>query len=252
MYQVHGSNWMDTVVKPEQREKWRNTREQEAKQRAGHVLGGVSDLSYAYLGELVELIKAKGHWKDYFEKVLGPREQAFALLDLLQMLRRPVDHARPLLPFEEDLASGIAGLIRNRVTIYLSMRDPEGDYYPRVVRIEDSLGNSFTYTPEVDFSGPVFIRTPTTLRVGETVVFRCEGNDPQGRTLTWGVADSTSQETGDRVDLRWEVQPLDTGPKKSVSVIMTHNGIYHRNPKPGWPATDANIIFIYRVVPPGS
>jgi hypothetical protein len=250
MYQMHGRNWMDEVIKPEQRQRWREIREQETKQRVGHVLGGVNDLSYAYLGELIELIKAKGCWKEHFEEALGSRVQAFALLDLLQTLRRPVDHARPLLPFEEDLASGIAGLIRNRVTIYLSKRDPDGDYYPRVERIEDSLGNSFIHSPESDLSGPVFVRTQTTLRVGQTVVFRCEGTDPQGRPLTWGLTDSGSRATGDRVDLQWEVQPLDTGPKKSVSLIMTHNGVYHRNPKPGLPATDANIVFIYRVLPP--
>ena len=52
MYKQYGADWMDKVVKPALRQKWKKTREQEAKQRVGHTLSGVNDLSYAFLGDL--------------------------------------------------------------------------------------------------------------------------------------------------------------------------------------------------------
>ncbi len=134
MYKQYGADWMDKVVKPALRQKWKKTREQEAKQRVGHTLSGVNDLSYAFLGDLIDIIRARDHWKQFFEPVLGPYDEAFALLDILQTARRPIGHSRPLLPFEEDLISGIAGRIRNRVTIYLSDQDPDGNYYSRIER----------------------------------------------------------------------------------------------------------------------
>ena len=253
MYREHGADWMDAVIRPALREQWKNTREQEAKQRVGHTLSGVTDLSYAFLGDLVDIIRERGNWKQFFEPIHGPRDEAFALLNVLQAVRRPVDHTRPLLPFEEDLISGIAGRIRNRVTIYLSEQDPHGDYYPRVERIEDSLGNAFTYSPAVDFASPLNVQAQTALRVGDSVTFRCEGTDPQGRELCWSLVQSPPGDTveckGDRVDLCWAVRPSDTGPKRWVLVRMTHDGPYHRNVQ-GTPGADAIVLFFYRVLPP--
>jgi len=254
MYKEHGAGWLDKLVKPDQREAWKRVREQEATQRVGHVLGGANDLSYAYLGELVDIIKERGHWRRLFEPVLGPRDEAFALLNILQTIRRPADHSRPLLPFEEDLVSGIAGRIRNQVTIYLSEQDPDGDYYPRAERIEDSFGNAFTYSQGVDLTTPSNVQTSTTLRVGDTVTFRCVGTDPQGRELAWYLARAGSPGAGamvkgDQVDLSWKVQPSDTGPKKWVIVYMTHEGLYHRNIG-GFDGADAAALFYYRVLPP--
>jgi hypothetical protein len=255
MYKQYGAGWMDTVVTPALREQWKDVREQEARQRVGHTLGGVTDLSYAFLGDLVKIIQQRGHWKQLFQPILGPREEAFALFNILQTVRRPVDHARPLLPFEEDLISGIAGRIRNQVTIYLSEQDPDGDYYPRVERIEDSFGNSFTYSDSTDFAIPQNVQTKTTLRVGDTIMFRCEGTDPQGRALSWNLMQTPPgdliESKGSRVDVSWTVRAADTGPKKWVLVKLTHEGPYHRNVQ-GTPNADAIVLFYYRVLPPSS
>jgi hypothetical protein len=255
MSKEHGASWMDMVVDPSVRERWREVREQEARQRVGHTLGGASDLSYAFLGDLVDLIRKKGHWKTLFEPVLGPRDEMIALFNILQTVRRPVDHSRPLLPFEEDLISGIAGRIRNLVTIYLSNQDQEGEYYPRIERIEDSFGNCFTYKQDADLSQGAGVATDTVLRVGDAVTFRCEGMDAQGRTLGWkllvlppptGVSVAAS---GDQADLIWTMRSVDTGPNRPVGVILTHEGPYHRNVS-NHPGADGMVFFYYRVLPP--
>ncbi len=252
MYKEHGADWMDKVVEPARRQEWKKVREQEARQRVGHTLSGVDDLSYAFLGDIVEIIRKTAHWKQFFEPVLGPRDEAFALLGILQTIRRPVGHSRPLLPFEEDLISGIAGRIRNQVTIYLSDQDPDGNYYSRIERIEDSFGNAFTYSQGTDFSDILTVHTPTMLRVSDIVTFRCEGTDPHGRELTWRLDHAPPGEPvespGDHVDLTWKVQATDTG-KKWIAVHLRHEGHYHRHVGEDLFA-DATVRFYYRVLPP--
>jgi hypothetical protein len=254
MFKEHGANWMDKVVAPEVRAEWRKIREQEQKQRPGHALAGLSDLSYSYLGDLVSIIRKKGNWSRIFEPVLGPKDEAFALFNILETVRKAVTHNRRLLPFEEDLASGIAGRIRNRVTIYLSNQDPDGDYYPRIDRIEDNFGNLFTYSSGFDFSNAVSVQTQITLRVGDTVTFRCEGTDPQGRILTWhlrrfGSGSEEIKAEGQRVELAWRVQPQDCGSQRIAHIRLTHDGPYHRNVG-GFALADAIVMFYYRVLPP--
>lgn len=253
LHKEHGPSWMDVTVASDVRQRWRDIRDQEARQRVGHVLSAVTELDYAYLGDLVQLIKKKGHWARLFEPVLGPKDEVFALLDLLQRVRRPVDHSRPLLPFEDDLASGIAGYIRNRVTIYLSSQDLDGDYYPRIERIEDNFGNAFTYTPALDLGQPQGVSTSTVLRVGDVVTYRCQGTDPQGRPLRWTLLQTppgdTIEDEGESADLSWTVRPIDTGPQRWTLISLTHGGVYHRNIQ-GIDGADAIVIFNYRVVPP--
>lgn len=251
MFEEHGPDWLEKVVPHEVLERWRSVRAEEERQRAGHVLAGVTDLSYAFLGDLVELIKKKGHWSKLFEPIFGEKAATFALLDLLQRIRRPVDHARPLLPFEEDLASGIAGYLRNRVTIYLSNQDPIGDYYSRIERVEDNLGNAFTHQPGADPDLIGVINTATTLRVGDQVRFRCRGTDPEGRPLNWRLAAGgqvTDPQIGDEVDLVWTVSETETG-NPSAQIWMSHEGRYHRNIASN-PGTDGFVAFRYRVLPP--
>ena len=62
-----------------------------------------------------------------------------ALLKRLDNIRNAVGHSRPLLPFERDLLSGIAGQIRNQVTIYMSTQDEAGDIYPRIESVTDQI-----------------------------------------------------------------------------------------------------------------
>lgn len=247
MFEEHGPDWLKKVVPQDVLERWRSVRTEEERQRAGHVLAGVSDLSYAFLGDLVELIKKKGHWSKLFEPIFGDKASIFALLDLLQRIRRPVDHARPLLPFEEDLASGIAGYLRNRMTIYLSNQDPIGDYYSRIERIEDSFGNAFTHQPGANPDVMGVVETTTTLRVGDQVSFRCQGTDPEGRPLSWWLAVSGQRvgpHTGNEVDLVWTVS--ETG-RPYAHISMSHDGRYHRNINVGM---DGLVLFHYQVLPP--
>ena len=251
MYQEHGAGWLEVVVPQDVLERWQAVRAEEERQRAGHILTGVSDLSYAFLGDLVELIKKKGHWSRLFEPIFGDKASTFALLDLLQRIRRPVDHARPLLPFEEDLASGIAGYLRNRVTIYLSNQDPIGDYYSRIERIEDSFGNAFTHQPGADPDVMGVVNTTTTLRVGDQVTFRCHGTDPEGRALNWRLAAGgqvTERQVGNEVDLVWTVSETETG-NPHAQIWMNHDGRYHRNINANT-GTDGLVLFRYRVLPP--
>ena len=139
------------------------------------------------------------------------------------------------------------------MTIYLSSQDPDGDYYPRIERITDSLGNSATSTTHT-FAAGAQLFTGATLTVGQVVTFDCVGNDSRGRLLHWQLISSAGRpsDTGDgeQVELSWTVTPNDTGNETGILIWMKHTEeTYHRNPlgNTGW---DASMIMYYRVVPP--
>ncbi len=75
MYAEHGANWMDIAVDVSTRQRWQEVRAQEAQQRAGHTLANATDISYAYLGDLVTLIKTKGNWTRLFNRFWGTKRR---------------------------------------------------------------------------------------------------------------------------------------------------------------------------------
>jgi hypothetical protein len=72
---------------------------------------------------------------------LGKGKEVLSLLKRLDDLRNNVAHGRQLVPFEVHLFAGIAGDIRNRVTIYMSTQDPSGNNFPRIESVTDEFGN---------------------------------------------------------------------------------------------------------------
>ena len=107
-----------------------------------------------------------------------------ALLKRLDDLRNTIAHGRALVPFEVELASGIAGDVRNRVTLYMTLQDPGGDHFPRIESVTDEFGNVLDGSLTLKTSNPL-CQTGVTLRVDDRVRFVCRGTDPQGRDLRW-------------------------------------------------------------------
>lgn len=256
MTDEHGNDWAAIAVSEDVRKIWTERRAAEARQRAGHTFAGtVSDLNYADLGHLKDIVLDR-RFVQLFESALGPKDETRVLLDVLLRARRPVAHTRPLLPFEQDLASGIAGLLRNRVTIYLSAQSPDGNYYPRIERITDSFGTTFVPESLDAHDQAQSVQSGTTVRVGDTVSFECLANDPQGRELRWrleALSKNPDQHrmrvTGSPASLSVTFDSGMTG-RQAVLIYMSHaEDDYHRNAS-NTPGEDAVVIFYYRVLPP--
>lgn len=233
-------------------EKWRERSQVEAKKRQPRGVATTSAdlLDYSDLFDLLTMCEK--HWS-WVAPALGRGKEVLSLLKRLDDLRNTVAHGRQLVPFEVDLVAGIAGDIRNRVTIYLSTQDPGGDYFPRIESVTDEFGNVLDGSLTLHTSNPL-CDTGLTLRVGDRVRFVCQATDPQGRQLRWTLRnhpDSTVEISAEGNDskLEWVVGPGAIGQRSTVQITMIAVGVeYHR-----WEGIhDGLAMFNYRVLPAGS
>ncbi|GHB28950.1 hypothetical protein GCM10010306_021730 [Streptomyces umbrinus] len=247
-----GKDWVSQVFPEEKAIKIRGIRDEEAGRRTRRGVASVpsSELAYAQFFDILALLKK--HWAD-FKPALGNQSETLGLLSRFEALRNSVAHSRDLLPFEEELLSGIAGEIRNRVTIYMSSQDPTGDYFSRIDSVTDSLGNCIDSFPPDPMEHGVSLRTGAVLHPGDTITFRCRGTDPQGRDLTWWVLPTRDTDnpryTGRDLDIAWRVSSTDVAARRDVHIYMKSSGPYHRVNTGTDDGFDYCATFIYTVLP---
>lgn len=165
-----------------------------------------------------------------FEIALGPDKTHFnAFMERFQRLRNPDAHGRALRPFERSLLVGIAGDIRNRVTIYRSENDPMGDPYPRIERVVDSLGNSMLL-PVPGGSIPVTV-TGMQVKLGQELIYDCSAWNPGSGRLLWTLQShdgESASATGENVQLRYTVLEDDVSEAFRIGIKMRSDRKYHR------------------------
>lgn len=246
---AYGESWLYKVTTEQQRARWA-ARAEDEKHR---VMKGIVDipangLAYSEFYELVEI--AENHWEP-LSKALGKKASTMPLLKRFATLRNPVGHNRQLYTYEQDLCSGIAGTIRNQVTIFMSSLDEAGEYYPRIEAAWDSFGNHIE--GELN-SGEIAgrVNSDLVLRPGDVVTFGALGIDPQDRDLEWEFRDDVSiiqkkiAKSGKQVEFSWEVAEHSVKEHSAVHLYMRVNGSpYHRAH-----GFDQRVYFSYPVRPP--
>lgn len=266
----HGPNWYDNeaVVSQSAVKKWRRMKEGEPRKRPGTKLDAPL-LDYALLSELRPIIEM--NWSD-LEPCLLDKEETLVHLKRLESIRNPAQHGRLLIPFEEQLARGICGEIRNLVTLHFSRNEPK--HYPRIERVVDSYGNErpgIIDDPHSAFAGKMGwdIDTNVTLRPGDVVEFACTGWDPEGLPMTWQIGHASGlsassyhwykdqrmepnelsneihRAVGDQVILTWHVSVDDVEDHRPIQIVLTGEGDFHR-----YGGFDDNVGFTYAVAPP--
>jgi Swt1-like HEPN len=170
----HGEEWIEQCGPPEKIEKWRRRKVDEAKKRDGTT----TEQRLIYYSDFTDLGRLiKQHW-ELFEPCLGDRERFDVYMNRLEEFRNAPMHSRTLVPFERALAEGMAGEIRNKVTIYRSGLDPADRHFPRIEYVRDSFGNAPTGGSALDM-----LRTGVTLYPSDEVSFEGSGWDPQDGPL---------------------------------------------------------------------
>ncbi|GGV27996.1 hypothetical protein GCM10010260_80490 [Streptomyces filipinensis] len=245
-----GKDWVSQVFTAEKVERLREIRDEETGRRMRRGVAAVpsNELAYAQFFDILTLLKK--HWED-FKPALGDRSETMGLLSRFEALRNSVAHSRDLLPFEEELLSGIAGEMRNKVTIYMSSQDPVGDFFARIDSVTDSFGNCIDNFPQDPMEHGTLLRTGLVLHPGDTVAFRCRGTDPQGRELTWWMLPNheteLSRHTGCHVELTWHVSDFDVAARTDIHIYMESSGPHHR--VNGSASFDHCASFVYTVLP---
>jgi hypothetical protein len=246
-----GADWLTRVAAEGKHAEWRDrlAGERVKARNRGEAQPSEHLLDYANLYELLDI--AERHWGPLC-KALGKHRSFSSLLGHLEQLRDGIAHSRQLLPFQRDLAAGIAGYIRNKVTIFLSTQDEHGEYFTRMESARDSFGNEVSGPMQEDGSlGGC--HTELTLRADQDVVqFQCTGWDAQGRDLRWEVIARSrvvGEGVGNEVTLSWAVDTADVGGGDcTVQIRMWPEGAeYHRYPEG---VSDSRAFFYYTVLPP--
>ena len=249
MADKYGPNWLTTLGEPRKVTRWQRslTNEQTNRETNGVVAVSADLLCYTDFSELVNL--AKKHWED-LQDALGDKEITGALLDRAVQLRNPTAHSRDLLPFEEDLLAGIAGQIRNQVTLYMTDKDPNGNHYARIEEIVDGFGNRLDGAATLKSSNPGVV-CEQRLNVGQTVTFTCRGSDAQGRPLRWRMVSAPGQGpavegVGDEVRFSWIADMRHVGERARVLIYLEPESHFHR-----WEGRHDGLgLFYYKVNPP--
>jgi hypothetical protein len=239
----HGDDWLrHTGLREERLTEWEVRRAEEEARRPG---GTVDNrlISYSHLFELKTIINKR--W-EAFNECLGNKRTFDVYMKRLEDFRNAPMHSRELLPFERSLVDGIAGEIRNKVTIYRSKLEGERQFFPRIERVVDSYGS----TQDDGSSRPSLareVKTGLTLHPGDQVSYWCAGWDPDGRALRWDLrVDMVNIDTatGNEVTLKWDVQDEHIGESKFVDIRLSSDRPYHRHS-----ACDDQVTFRYSVLP---
>lgn len=167
-------------------------------------------------------------------------------MDRLEEFRNAPMHSRTLVPFEDALAEGMAGEIRNKVTIYRSGLDPADRHFPRIEYVRDSFGNA----PTSGAPGGI-LGSGLTLYPGDEVSFECPGWDPQDGPLKWRMEvlagdQPTVEEPGRRASFTWRVTEANIAASTFVRVSLISDRPWHRGP-----GYDDQRTIVYTVLPRG-
>ncbi|SFC74443.1 hypothetical protein SAMN04487968_110141 [Nocardioides terrae] len=244
-----GDDWLANIVPRGKLEAWERRRDAEREKRAVRGVAAVPEnlLDYSNLYDLILILKT--HWEP-LAPALGSQRSFIPLLGRLETLRDAIAHGRPLLPFEHALAAGIAGDIRNRVTIFMSTQDQDGQYFARIETARDSFGNQVN-GPMQDTGSIGGCRTGLTVRPSERVQFDVVGWDAQGRELHWGLHvrhRRVDAGTGNETTLTWNVATADIGAACTVMIAMWPEPSEYRRYNEG--GSDGRAFFYYKVSPP--
>jgi len=109
-----GTDWIAKCGTSEKVQRWHDRQEEEAKKRDGTVVEG----RLIYFADFTDLLPiVKKHWH-LFKPCLGDRQTFTTYMGRLEDFRNAPMHSRALVDFEQQLIQGMAGEIRNKVTLY--------------------------------------------------------------------------------------------------------------------------------------
>jgi hypothetical protein len=240
-----GFDWIQSSGLTQPRlEQLSQRRDEEMKRRQGGTVDS-NLLRYSNFFELKIIIDK--HWEK-FKEVLGDKKSFDVYFDRIEGFRNAPAHSRELLPFERNLLAGLAGELRNRITISRSTMGPNKEFYPRIESARDSFGQE--YVPSA--WGDIGIQAPISLMVGQEVEFLCRSWDPNGRELTWSLEHQTvgrprfDEGQGDQVSLKMIITEQLVGDGLNVAIMLRGTSRFHRNVG----EYDDSVAFHYRVLPP--
>ena len=144
-------------------------------------------LDFSMFYQLHKLIKT--NWESFIP-VFGKNAKRLEVwIAEAESVRDAIAHERPLTPHERDLLSGIAGQVRNQISIFRTNSLTANGYYPIIDSVRDNFGRAGISADSPGAFGVFLSLDQPAIRidVGQKVTFECRGADPRDRVLTWGL-----------------------------------------------------------------
>lgn len=246
---VLGEDWIKASGAPDV-ERLNERREEEDRRRDGAVVSS-SLLDYTEIYHLSALIL--NNW-ERFQPAFRDKRRTQVFLGVVEDVRNTVAHSRILVPFERDLISGIAGQLRNQVSLYRSSENQSSRYYPLIESVTDSFGTE---------GGPEYwpLQPAQRLEVGTVLTFAGTAFNVKSKRVDWELLPATGEtwgtfETpvfqageGDSVAMQYTVTDRDVSELFGIIVRIKTDSRYHRHMGIG-ASFDDHRFFLYAVNPP--
>lgn len=183
LFLIGESDDADFKVTPERIEAWKNKREIEEKKYKG----ALYEKRLIYYSDFYDLetIVVK-NW-NIFGPVLGEQSKFKVLHKMIETYRNTLSHGRSIFTFQENLIIGITGDLKTAVTIYHNKNMSKEDYFIRILKLSDNLGNSWESSTGMSLG----MFTDHILRVGDELELIVEAFDPKGRKITYSLQEES-------------------------------------------------------------
>jgi len=248
--QSAGLEWVNTCgVSAERLARWRERQLEEKKRK------GQADPRLIYYADFYDLTTiVRRSWDKGLSNIFHDLKEVEVLLKILDELRNREAHRREFLPFEEQLAAGISGRIRSKITQYYSLMETSDSYYPRFEFAQDSVGNVYSIGEGKSVTSSV------KLRPGEEVQFKLVASDPLGEVVEYLVYPNSSEgitaarsgraqwnETG---SFSFEILPEYVGERFIFIAAVRSKREFHAQKEHVIGKIDDKVNFNYEVLPP--
>jgi hypothetical protein len=238
--------WLAAAGSPD-RAPLEQKRTEENKRRDGAAVSS-NLLDYTETYQLTNLVLK--NWES-FKPVFSDKARTESFFGVVADVRNSVAHSRDLVPFERDLISGVAGQLRNQVSLFRSSVNQSSKYYPLIESVKDQFGL------EGSRGGNPYDRPlPIRLEVDDVITFTGSAFNARGKPVKWKVAhparyprDTADVAEGDSVSFQYTVTEADVEEYFRLSVQITTDSRYHRI-SGGDGVYDDQREFIYSVNPP--
>jgi hypothetical protein len=168
----------DFGVTPSRIQAWKEKREIESKKRSSIQI----ENRLIYYSDFFDL-KAIIHknWEK-FKPILNDKKRFEVYHSDVENIRNSVAHGREIFSFQNKLLEGIIGDLKNQLMLYHTKNMDPSDYFLKILRVSDNLGNIWESSNRSDS-----IITHKILRVGEEIEFIVDAFDPKGRELEYRI-----------------------------------------------------------------
>ncbi|WP_282019173.1 Swt1 family HEPN domain-containing protein [Salegentibacter mishustinae] len=147
-----------------------------------------------------------------FTRILGDKKRFEVFFDEIEKYRNTLAHGRTLTTSQENLLNGIIADLKNAITIYRNKNEMKEDYFIRIIKVSDNLGNSWP--------AKISERAKPQLRVGNEYELIVEANDPKDRIIKYSLSSNKGNiiEEQDSNRLIFTVQNKHIGEKVALIV----------------------------------